>query len=906
MFGYFEDKVSELYKVLAPEPSEEERFLEAIARGDLHTVQDYVERRGFDVSWRNKNGNTALHVACFNGQAHIVDYLIQCGADVRARGQGNNSCLHFAAAKGHTELVKQFLGMGISILDKNDKGKNGYDVAQGFGLRQYLMPIMFEEEQRTGTAPQIVGATIDPAAQQARLANLAPPPKMGEAYGGPPDQQSQQYSLSGNEADAQMQALLTPHNAQQQQQQQQQQNQQQQQQQPPSPSMRSTNSATPPLPSNSTPFNPSALHQQQQQQHQQQQHQQHAPPPPQQHQHQPQQPPQQQPQQPPQQHGSAPPTTVHSAYTDPNRRGDGSRPFMLHDDGFVTTVGNPALAAKYGNKSNYTDVGYDSKSSASGGPIAPPTYNPGLAKKSPFAQGRYVSYNAGAAPMPYAPQPAEFAMVQQSSSSSPTEGRDDEGKSHNMVATSQGTASWAQRKASPPVLPAAGPPTAVTAAAIAGVVGVVGFAPWWGTLATAMALYSALCAYGNQAYERAPEERPKATHHFTFQAQYSTQYNIMQGISFGEWTEILYTRWRHIDWRLYGVRVLILTLMSAFNSILASIEYVLYGKEVAATKIDECPVFVLGHPRTGTTHLFNVLAQDKDQFIYPNTFQCGFPHGMRLLGDKTYLFANALGETRPMDNVKISFDVPQEDELALNLFTAGKSPYMPLAFMNREPEFRDYFTFDNVPEAKTRWIAALYEFLRRVTADYVARGAKTRRMVMKSPCHVARARLLYQLFPKAQFVYIHRNPYTVWKSAANMADKTYWHTYLARPTDEHITEFILRQYEILFDEYRAARAEIPPEQFMIVSFDQLDADGLGTLERIYKHFGWNTWDTAKPRIAKYLASLGTFKKNSFVPIPQPMRDYVLKRWGPSFEEFGYSKNDEKDQKASRPQGRSEQ
>ena len=32
-----------------------------------------------------------------------------------------------------------------------------------------------------------------------------------------------------------------------------------------------------------------------------------------------------------------------------------------------------------------------------------------------------------------------------------------------------------------------------------------------------------------------------------------------------------------------------------------------------------------------------------------------------------------------------------------------------------------------------------------------------------------------QLFPKAQFIYMHRDPVDVFVSAANMADTTYWY-----------------------------------------------------------------------------------------------------------------------------------
>ena len=56
--------------------------------------------------------------------------------------------------------------------------------------------------------------------------------------------------------------------------------------------------------------------------------------------------------------------------------------------------------------------------------------------------------------------------------------------------------------------------------------------------------------------------------------------------------------------------------------------------------------------------------------------------------------------------------------------------------------------------------------------------------MLKSPVHTARVELLLRLFPDAQFVYIHRHPETIYRSACHMADTTYGHMYLATPTDE--------------------------------------------------------------------------------------------------------------------------
>lgn len=108
---------------------------------------------------------------------------------------------------------------------------------------------------------------------------------------------------------------------------------------------------------------------------------------------------------------------------------------------------------------------------------------------------------------------------------------------------------------------------------------------------------------------------------------------------------------------------------------------------------------------------------------------------------------------------------PQEDELAVNVMSAGTSPYMPLCFMNDEPSFRTYFSFkDALPCKRRRWVGAFLHLMRKLSLRC---GGK--RLLLKSPCHTARVGLLLELFPDAQFVYIHRDPLTVYQSAVHMA-----------------------------------------------------------------------------------------------------------------------------------------
>ena len=383
----------------------------------------------------------------------------------------------------------------------------------------------------------------------------------------------------------------------------------------------------------------------------------------------------------------------------------------------------------------------------------------------------------------------------------------------------------------------------------------------------------------------------------------SFQANILSGVTLGCWLRIVWSSKFRIDWPRYGLRVLFLTNLACFNSMLALIEGVLYGRAIAAAEINPRPVFVLGHPRTGTTHLFNLLSLNEEAFNTCTTFHCGFPSCFLWFKRFKWALAGMVPKTRPMDNMALGLDTPQEDELATNVLSSGTSPYMPLIFMRHERDYRPFFTFDQASDAeRSRWTDAFLYFLRKLTVNGRRGGgggggsgssgvgaAGDRRLLLKSPVHTARVKLLLQLFPDAQFIYIHRDPYTVFKSAANMADTTYWHSYLSVPTDEEITEFILSQFVALHREYVAARGAIPAGNLVELSFDELTADGPKAIERIYTELGWGelAGGPHARRLHEYCAGQRTYKKNVHRPLPPDLMEVVRRRWAEHFVEFGY-------------------
>src|SRR5687768_2134430 len=122
------------------------------------------------------------------------------------------------------------------------------------------------------------------------------------------------------------------------------------------------------------------------------------------------------------------------------------------------------------------------------------------------------------------------------------------------------------------------------------------------------------------------------------------------------------------------------TLLTALHTFLRYAQEGLYGGRIRDAGV-RAPVFILGHWRSGTTLLHELLVRDP-RHGYPNTCQCFNPCHFLLTEQlvRRY-FQWVLPSRRIMDNMAVGWGRPQEDEFALALLGAP-SPYLTIAFPN--------------------------------------------------------------------------------------------------------------------------------------------------------------------------------------------------------------------------------
>lgn len=330
----------------------------------------------------------------------------------------------------------------------------------------------------------------------------------------------------------------------------------------------------------------------------------------------------------------------------------------------------------------------------------------------------------------------------------------------------------------------------------------------------------------------------------------------------------------------YMFRWASITAVSGLTSTLNAVESAVRRRTLERTEIEHPPIFILGHWRSGTTLLHNLMTLNP-QFTFPTLYHCMFP-GHFLLTERIIpkLTSFLIPRTRPMDNVATSWHTPQEDEIALAL-DCGLSPYLMVAFPVRPDLYSRYFDPREMTESERAvWKDSLLRLMKRLTI----RENKT--IVLKSPGHTYRIATLLEMFPNAKFVYLRRDPYRVCNSTMHLRRTIFAENALQPPVMDGSEEEMFQLYEKSIRTYEDTKSLIPEGNLHELSFEDLESDPLGEVARIYRNLKLDNWSAVEPLIRAELPRLASYRKNKFrMDVPTKHRIYHRLKW--IFELYGY-------------------
>lgn len=325
---------------------------------------------------------------------------------------------------------------------------------------------------------------------------------------------------------------------------------------------------------------------------------------------------------------------------------------------------------------------------------------------------------------------------------------------------------------------------------------------------------------------------------------------------------------------------------SLLNTFCGVFEWCLFSSQVRQTKLKEPPLFVLGHWRSGTTLLHELLMLD-EQHTCPTTYQCLAPHDFLWTSWFVPKIASVLiPKKRPMDNMAAGFDRPQEDEFALvNL--GVPSPYLAWAFPNHGPVSDEYLDLRSLqPAERESWKKKWKQFVQRVAL------ANNRRLVLKSPTHTARVRTILEVFPDARFVHIVRDPLVIYPSTVRLWKSLSDVQGFQVPHDDGgwMESAVLNNFVRMYECFEQDRELIPPGRLVDVRYEDLVKNPVPEMRQIYQSLNLGDFALVEPALLKYAMTTSSYKTNKY-QLPDDVADRVRGRWAPYFQRYGYDGRD---------------
>jgi hypothetical protein len=352
------------------------------------------------------------------------------------------------------------------------------------------------------------------------------------------------------------------------------------------------------------------------------------------------------------------------------------------------------------------------------------------------------------------------------------------------------------------------------------------------------------------------------------------------------WHGMLLGSWLRLV-RRNGVRISLtrwplaftITCATVFNSLVRPLQELLLGAQIARTQIKDAPIFIVGHWRSGTTLLHELLVLDA-RYTFPTTYECLAPNHFLISAWLVTRFKFLLPERRPMDNMAAGWDRPQEDEFALcNM--GLPSPYLTMAFPNEPPQHSEYLTLEGLSEPEVqRWKAGLEWFLKRITFR------NPKRIILKSPPHTGRIKTLLELFPDARFVHIVRDPYALFGSTVKLWKTLYKFQALQEPNHDCLEEYVFSCFERIYEKFQRDRELVDPARFFEVRYEDLVRSPIEQMRALYEHLGLGDFDTALPKLQAYFKDREDYRTGTY-PIPDELRERIDRRWGPYMRRYGY-------------------
>ena len=345
----------------------------------------------------------------------------------------------------------------------------------------------------------------------------------------------------------------------------------------------------------------------------------------------------------------------------------------------------------------------------------------------------------------------------------------------------------------------------------------------------------------------------------------------LSGTTIGNYIQLLKTNRFDVDFK-YLPRVLYTILVSATTTTpLSGIEKALKRKATEKVKIKKDPIFIIGHWRTGTTFLHYLMSKDKS-FGFISNAQSFYPRVMFPIFPKLFraIIRLHIPEKRPMDDMSLTLDTPQEEEFALGNMGI-QSAYHWWTFPKRMTTyFEKYVLLNGISSGEYLQFRATYlRLLKKITL-----ANKGKRLLIKNPINTGRIPFLLELFPNARFIYLHRDPFEVYHSTVKLHTKLLECFSFQHFDKKEVEINTVNFYNRLLHKYELDKKHIPKNNLIEVGYGELIKNPLKTVQKIYTMLRIPTFEPAKEAFQRFISAQKDYKADIYAKSPPIMPIYI--------------------------------
>ena len=259
------------------------------------------------------------------------------------------------------------------------------------------------------------------------------------------------------------------------------------------------------------------------------------------------------------------------------------------------------------------------------------------------------------------------------------------------------------------------------------------------------------------------------------------------------------------------------------------------------------PLFILGLPRTGTTLLHGLLAQDHDIFSAPATWEVMFPSPPPSLGQKGRI-KRALRRLR-------SFLLLAPEFQKIHPISAHL-PQECIAIMSHTFMSDQFPAMYNIPSYGS-WLERqdmrpVYEFHRQFL-QHLQYGRPARCFVLKAPANLLSIEALFATYPDARIVQTHREPLEIFPSVASLTTALR-HVFSDFVDPAAIGNDMTRYWEDALTKFFVARQGLRQDAFLDVEYSDLVRNPIQLVHELYRWLGRDLSSDAELRMRRFLAA----------------------------------------------------